>query len=121
MNTATAKKEESAGLDLRTFAFPKVTGLDMAFSTFRTDPALLAEAKRRGFDNGRGPYNRLFSKLFFEGGKVDFKKGVPDEFKNAAWAYLRSFMGSFEPKHEEKEAICALLLSELVNEPSKGE
>lgn len=23
-------------------------------------------------------------------------------------------MGSFEPKHEEKEAICALLMSELL-------
>lgn len=114
MKSATAEKQE-AGLNLRKFAFPKVSGLDMAFSTFRTDPDLLAEAKRRGFYNGHTPYNALFSKLFFEGGKVDFKKDVPDEFKNAAWPYVRAFMGSFEPKHEEKEAISAMLLSELVN------
>lgn len=105
-------------LNLLEFKFPKVNKVNMVFSTFDTIPELLAEAQRRGFYNGHTPYNRLFSKLFFEGGKVEFKKDVPEEFKDAAWAYVRSFMGSFAPKHEEKEAICAMLMSELVEPPS---
>jgi hypothetical protein len=101
-------------LNLREFKFPKLGGVDVVFPTVRTDPALLAEAKRRGFYGHRStPYNELFSKLFFEGGKVTFKKEVPAEFKKAAWPYLQALMGSFAPKHEEKEAIAALLLSEL--------
>jgi hypothetical protein len=112
-NDAAASDQIAASLDLRAFAFPRLTGLDVAFSTLRTDRALLNEATRRGFYNGCTPYNQLFSSLFFSGGKVEFKKDVPDDFRASAWAYMRAFMGSFEPKHEEKEAICAMLLSEL--------
>jgi len=101
-------------MDLTKFEFPKVTGLDMAFGTFDSHPELLAEARARGFYNGHTPYNKLFSSLFFSGGKLNFKKDLDPEFKAAALPYLRSFMGSFAPKHEEKEAICAMLLSELV-------
>ncbi len=101
-------------MDLTKFKFPEVNGLDMAFSTFKTDKALLAEAKERGFYDGHTPYNDLFSKLFFGGGKIKFKEGIDAEFKSNAWKYCRSFMGSFEPKHEEKEAICAMLMSELL-------
>lgn len=115
MTTATQE-----GLDLTKFAFPKLDALDMAFSTLRADPALLAEARSRGFYNGHTPYNDLFSELFYSGGKVEFKKGVPEEFRKAAWSYVRAFMGSFAPKHEEKEAIAALLLSELC-EPKRKE
>lgn len=102
-------------MNLQKFKFPEVTRIDMAFPTFGTDPELLAEAKARGFYNGNTPYNELFSSLFFSGGKVTFKKDVDAEFKKSAWPYLRAFMGSFAPKHEEKEAICAMLLSELTN------
>jgi hypothetical protein len=106
--------QTQVGLNLRTYPYPKVTGADMAFPTFGTDPVLLGEAERRGFYNGHTPYNKLFSDLFFSGGKVVFKKDVSEEFKNAAWSYVRAFMGSWAPKHEEKEAICAMLMSELL-------
>lgn len=101
-------------MELQKFNFPEVYGVKMAFLTFKTDAKLLQEAKGRGFYNGDTPYNKLFSTIFFRGGKVKFKEGVDESFKIKAWNYCRSFMGSFEPKHEEKEAICALLLSELV-------
>ena len=61
-------------MDLTKHQFPEVNGL--AFSIFKTDKALLAEAKERGFYNGNTHYNKLFSKLFFGGGKVKFKEGV---------------------------------------------
>ena len=79
-----------------------------------TDKKLLEEATERGFYCGYTPYNKLFSQLFFRGGELNFKKDLNEDFKNKAVPYLKSFMGSFEPKHEEKDAICALLLSELV-------
>lgn len=101
-------------MDLKEFKFPEVNGVDFAFPTFNTIPALLKEAKERGFYDGRTPYNDLFSKLFFNGGEVHFKKDLDPDFKKRAWSYCRSFMGSWAPKHEEKEAICAMLMSELL-------
>lgn len=101
-------------MNIQEYKFPKIDGFAMAFSTLKTDMVLLAEAKERGFYDGNTPYNRLFSQIFFRGGKVKFKESISPEFKSAAWPYLKAFMASFEPKHEEKEAISALLLSELV-------
>ena len=101
-------------MDLKTFKFPEVNGIDMAFSTFKTILELLKEAKERGFYNGHSPYNRLFSQAFFNGGRVIFKKDIDAEFKQKAWSYCRALMGSFEPKHEDKEAVCAMLMSELI-------
>lgn len=102
-------------MDLKKFKFPKISVSDIVFPTQKTNQRLLIEATTRGFYNGHTPYNTLFSMLFFNGGKLNFKKDLPDEFKNAAVPYLKSFMGSFATKHEEKEAICAMLLSELVD------
>lgn len=101
-------------MDLTKFKFPQVSDVDIAFPTFGTIKELLLEAKERGFYNGDTPYNKLFSDLFYTGGKVKFKAWIDEEFKTNAWRYLRSFMGSWEPKHEEKEAICALIMSELL-------
>jgi len=95
-------------IDLKKFEFP--IGTERLF----TNKYLLQEAKDRGFYNGNTPYNILFSNLFYSGGKVVFKKYLDEQFKEKAWKYCRSFMGSFEPKHEHKEAICALLISELL-------
>ncbi len=80
-----------------------------------TDKALLKEAKKRGFYSGNTPYNKLFSSLFFSGGCLALKKDLDDGFKKKALPYLKAFMGSFNPPHEEKEAVSAMLLSELVN------
>lgn len=49
-----------------------------------TNKELLAEAKRRGFYNAYTPYNVLFSKLFFNGEKLKFKKGLDKSFKAKA-------------------------------------
>jgi hypothetical protein len=95
-------------MDITKFNFPEPS------LCLPTNKELLKEAESRGFMNGHTPYNSLFSDLFFNGGKVKFKDEIDQDFKEKAWPYLKSFMGSFEPKHEHKEAICALLLSELV-------
>jgi hypothetical protein len=95
-------------MDITKYNFPE------ADFSLPTDKKLLAEAKARGFYCGNTKYNALFSALFFSGGKLTLKDDVDPEFKAKALPYLKDFMGSFMPKHEEKEAISALLLSELV-------
>jgi hypothetical protein len=105
-------------MDLKQYKFPKVSGIDMAFSTFKTDKILYEEAIKRGFDNWNNPYHKLFSSLFFNGGRVVFKKDIEESFKKSAWDYCRAFMASFEPKHEEKSAICALIMSEILEPDS---
>ena len=102
-------------MNLHTYNFPKLTEAGIAFSTLRTDPVLLAEAKARGFYCADTPYNAIFSTLFFKGGKLNLKKDLPEDFKNAALPYFKALAASFEPKHEEKKAVCAMLLSELVD------
>ncbi len=57
-------------------------------------------------------WNKLFSDWFFNGLsslKLVPKEGV-DEKK--ALRHIRAIMGSFEPKHEEKEAAIAYLFSQ---------
>jgi hypothetical protein len=99
--------------DLAKFQFPEVSDVDIVFSTFDTIPELLREAEARGFAYTSGPYNELFSKLIFRGGKVKFKDGLDEDFKTRAWLYCRALMASWTPRHEHKEAVCAMLLSEL--------
>ena len=97
-------------MDVTKFNFPKVDWLD----DLKADKDLLKEAKARGFYNGHTVYNKLFSKLFFKGGKVKLKENLDENFKAAAWPYCRILMQSFSLGHNEKEAICALLFSELL-------
>ncbi len=112
--------ETKEGLDLKQYPFPKVNGLDVVFPTANTDPKLLEEAKRRGYLHGHKPGNKMFSTLFYEGGKVQFRKDISTEFKDAAWAYLRSLIGSWAPKHEHKDAVCGMLLDELATGVEKA-
>ena len=79
----------------------------------RTDPKLLEEAKSRGFLHGRTKYNDLVSKLFFDGGEVKWKEGLSEEFEKKGKEYFHKCIRSWDSKHEHKEAVCALLLSEL--------
>lgn len=101
-------------MDIKKFDFPKFDAVSIAFPVLETDKDLLDEAIKRGFYNGNTPYNSLFSRLFFSGGSLNFKKDINSEFKKRATLYLKTLMGSYAPKHQEKEAICAMLLSELV-------
>jgi hypothetical protein len=101
-------------MDLKKFKFPDVNAVDMAFSTFDSDPKLLKEAKARGFYNGHTPYNYLFSQIFFSGGRIRFKPNADKNIVEKGWPYIRAFMRSWSPKHEEKEAICAMIMSEIL-------
>jgi len=98
--------------NIETFNFPTVSDEGLAFPTLGVDPKLLKEAKKRGYYNGHSRWNDLASQLFFFGGELKLKKDWTPN-KQRGLRYMKAFMGSWEPKHEEKEAIVALLLSEL--------
>lgn len=82
----------------------KVSDLDMAFG---------GDVKRLmppGIDykwNGKGWGAALFNKLFFSGGNVEHLSPRPGIDKATALRHIRAVMGSFEPKHENKEAAVA--------------
>jgi hypothetical protein len=62
--------------------------------------------------NSRNKWNQLFSDWFYCGLKsleLTPKEGVD---KDKAIYFIRCIMGSWEPKHEHKEAACAFLLNE---------
>lgn len=85
------------------------------------DNVLLKEAVKRGYYNGGTKWEHYFGCLFFDGGTINLRDDKPVDFIQTALLYLKHFMASFEPKHEEKTAICALILSEICIHPDDVE
>jgi hypothetical protein len=73
------------------------------------------------FRRGHTKWNKLFSEMFFCGlRKLNL---VPNDGVDAdkAWAHLRTISGSFEPKHEHKEAAFAYLASQWFKDSTTWE
>jgi hypothetical protein len=64
------------------------------------------------FHHGHTPWNKLQSRWFFTGLPKETvwvpKEGID---KDVALRHLKTIQGSFEPKHEHKEAAVAYLMS----------
>jgi hypothetical protein len=97
-------------MKLSEYKFPEITAVDLAFPTFNTIPELLEEAKSRNISKGRSK----FSELFYSGGEIKFQKDFKDSWKEKAFIYAKALMGSWNPKHEEKEAVCAMIFEETL-------
>ena len=83
-----------------------------------TDPALLELATERGFTNNYGEQKAwigLFDSLFFGGGKLAWKESISKEERAPLMSYFRQYMQGFDSSHGDKTAICAMLLSEVVD------
>lgn len=94
--------------------FPKVTDADMAFGGLRIPDYLIEEAKKLGFGDDNNPYNKLFNKLFFKGGHLpNYLPDVPQTRRDLGRRYLVCLMHGMDSKHEDKEAVCAYIMSEL--------
>lgn len=68
------------------------------------------------FKCGNTKWNKIFANWFFCGIKIINavpKKGID---KDKAMRHLRAVVGSYQPKHEHKEAAVAYLLSEWFDE-----
>ncbi len=64
------------------------------------------------FKNGSTIWNRLFCQLFYSGGSLEHLKEKEGINRKEAIRHIRSIMGSWEPKHEHKEASVAYLFSQ---------
>lgn len=94
--------------------FPTVSDADVAIGINKIPAGILQEAKNKGFDKDDNPFNKLFNTLFFKGGQLNWRKDVSMEDREKGGRFLKSIMRSFSPRHEDKEAACAYILSELV-------
>lgn len=97
-------------MDLSKYDWQELTTLDMAFSTLNTPRDLLEEAESRDLEKGREKFNELF----FSGGEIKLKSDVKDTWKEKAIKFALALMRSFAPKHEDKEAVCALIFEECL-------
>lgn len=101
-------------------AIPEISRVDIAFGNIKHMPkyeTLPDDFKRH---NGND-YCRAVSKWFFSGASGTSDAFVIADMKftpkagvdgRKALAAIRAVLGSFEPKHEHKEAACAFMLSE---------
>ena len=94
------------------YPIQEVDAVSAAFSTTVAHlmPAYLDIPEE--FRLGHTKWNRMFSDWFFMGAtniKYTPKPGVES---GKAMRHIKAIMGSFEPKHEHKEAAVAYLLSQ---------
>ncbi len=97
------------------YPFPDIKRIEEGFSTLKADPELFEEARRRGFYMGHTKANQMFGRLF-SGGRIMIKPEADTEFVRRVIPYLKALLSSFAMKHEEKEAICAMILDEIADD-----
>ncbi len=90
----------------------EVTDLDIVFGGRAMELLPPYSEIPEEFRDGRTKWNKVVSDWFFCGLKNC--KWVPKEGIDTGKAlrHIKAILGSFEPKHEHKEAGCAYLLSE---------
>ena len=97
-------------MDLSKYQFPKVTNVDLAFSTFNIPKDLLEEAKKRNPQKGI----KKFKELFYCGGNIVVQDDYKGSWKENALQYSKALMRSWEPKHEHKELVVGMLFEEIL-------
>lgn len=89
---------------------PELKDSDVVFGNIKHLPKW--EEIPKEFKDGHTTWNALFNTWFYNGLKksqITVKTGVD---KNNALRALKAIIGSFEPKHEHKEAGAAYLMSQ---------
>lgn len=89
-----------------------LSAVDRAFPT--SIRGMMPEYKDipREFTNGGTKWNELVSAMFFLGLKKLELKPRPGVDKDKAMRHIKYILGSWEPKHEHKEAGAAFLFNE---------
>lgn len=93
---------------------PEMSNADVSFGNIKHMPSYADIPSAFKQPNGT-PFNAIASTWFFSGfvaaggNRLTAKPGVD---RDKALRAVRAILGSFEPKHEYKEAACAYLLSE---------
>lgn len=103
-------------MNLQTFDFSQhdeyLLGKD-GITSMPADDKLLAEAKKRGLYKTLSPHRALHLATANFGGVIKIKAGLPYKWANNALNYLVKLRMSVKCNEEEKQAICALILSEI--------
>lgn len=104
-------------------AHPKMTPADVDAATAAFPGSIRhlmpSRAELNSYSSGWG--RRLFNDWFYcglKGIELAPKDGID---KARALRHIKAIMGSFEPKHEDKEAACALLFETWFEPSSKWE
>jgi hypothetical protein len=94
--------------------FPEISDEDIAFGGYPRDwfSEILKEAEEKDF--GMNNSDRA-AQLFYRGGKVNVKEGLDKEYASKGLRALRAVLGSFEPLHEHKMAVCEYIIDNLEN------
>ena len=111
--------ERNSPNDPMAFVPKDVSDLDIAFGAIKGLMPPMASIPEE-FHHSRSWGNKLFSDWFYAGLKsleLTPKAGID---KQKALRHIRAIMGSFEPKHEHKEAAVAFLFDHWF-EPAKWE
>lgn len=108
----------ATGFDPTTFKPVTIDGARAAFPASVSDLMPPMEAIPDEFKNWHGTeWNRLFADWFYSGLKSLDLTPQPGIDKDAALRHIKTVMGSWEPKHEHKEAAVAYLLSLWFTDP----
>jgi hypothetical protein len=93
---------------------PETTMVDVAFGARALAFMPTMSEIPDDFKVGKTDFYRFFYDLFYEGDKITNLEMIPREGVDPAKAFqaLRVIAGSFEPKHEHKEAAFAYLAHE---------
>lgn len=94
------------------FPIKELNGPDVVFPT--SVKGMMPDYKDipEEFRRDRTKWNQLVSAMFFQGLKKLELKPKPGVDKDKAYRHIRYILGSWEPKHEHKEAGAAFLFSE---------
>lgn len=99
----------------------EVNDLDIAFpATVRHLMPKYSEVPEE-FQGNSSKWNRFFSDMFYRGIKNADLKPKEGIDKDKAMRHIRCVAGSFEPKHEHKEAAVAYLMSLWFDDSSTWE
>lgn len=95
---------------MSTISVPEISDLDVAFGTVKGLPDYGEIPNQFKSHNGT-PWNGLVSKLFFAGVSNLSLSPADGVDPGKAARHIKALLGSFEPKHEHKEAGVAYLMS----------
>jgi len=103
-------------LDMAQIAFPAGEGIDDVYRT------LTPIAHKWVDENPNNWGTKFFSRLFFRGADTPELKEIEgitreDQVRVARW--VSAAMGSYYPKHEDKEAVCGMLWEMFCEEPPR--
>lgn len=101
---------------MKRLEFPEIKELDTMFGSipqpFFNDTLRLAQEEGFSF-YGHNEWVKRFDELFFKGGYLKLNKDLDKEYLSKGSALFRAIAKSFEPKHENKTLVCAMILRSI--------